>query len=142
MVRGEQGLKAKQIRPLDRRASVRHAARYRNIVHMQIKKGKQKEFDSFFLDVPGWLDYMEQNQGIRRIGTWRTGQNAAILIESDQPYERYMQAAQRLPNWEDYAKRQQAIRELLEADEIIMSPIGFDVPEEKTSDSDTKTTQQ
>ena len=141
MVRGEQGLKAKQIRPLDRRASVRHAARYRNIVHMQIKKGKQKEFDSFFLDVPGWLDYMEQNQGIRRIGTWRTGQNAVILIESDRPYERYMQAVQHLPNWEDYAKRQQAIRELLEADEIIMSPIGFDVPEEKTSDSDTKTAQ-
>ena len=138
-VRREHGLKARWIRPLDSLARARHTSRYRDIVHMRIKEGKEKEFDSFFLDVPAWLHSMEQDLAIRRIGTWRTGQDAVILIESDRPHEQSMQAAQRLPSWENYAKRQQAIRELLEADEIIMSPIGADVPEEETSDFDTKT---
>lgn len=136
LVRGDQGLKAKQIRPLDSRASVRHAARYRNLMYMQVQEGKEKEFDTFFLDVPAWLDAMEQDLGIRRIGTWRTGANAVVLIESDRPYEQAMQAAERLPSWDEYAQRRDAIREVLQGDEIIMSPVQDDIPEEEDLEKD------
>lgn len=134
LVRSDQGLKAKQIKPLDSRASVRHAARYRNLILMNVQEGKEREFDSFYLDPPAWLDSMEQDLGVRRIGTWRTGPHAVVLIESDRPYEQSMQSAQSLPAWEDYEKRCKAIRELLTEDEIIMAPVQDEVPEEETPD--------
>lgn len=133
MLRSEQGLKAKQIRPLDNRASVRHAARYRTLIYMRILKGKEAEFDKFLLDIPGWFDAMEQDLGLRRIGTWRSGQNAVHLVESDRPYEPSMESAKSQPCWGDYCKWQESLRKLLESDPAVMMPIQADGPVEEES---------
>jgi CspA family cold shock protein len=134
MFRSEQGLKAKNIRPLDNRASVRHAARYRNLIHMRIKEGCIEQFDEMMMNIPGWFDAMEQDLGLRRIGTWRSGLNAVRLVESDRPYEQSMQAASSLDCWENYQQWREQLRELIEGDEEMMSPVQDqpkdEVPEE------------
>ncbi|MBN1555444.1 MAG: cold shock domain-containing protein [Phycisphaerae bacterium] len=131
LLRSEQGLKAKQIRPLDNRASVRHAARYRTLIHMRIADGKESGFEKFFLDIPAWFDAMEQDLGLRRIGTWRTGQNAVHLVESDRPYEQSMESAKEQSCWEDYCKWQDKLREFLESDPAVMSPLQAEIPVEE-----------
>lgn len=131
LIRSEQGLKAKQIRPLDNRASVRHAARYRTLIHMKIIEGKETEFESFYLDVPAWFDAMEQDLGLRRIGTWCSGRNAVHLVESDRPYEQSMEAAKTQACWEEYCEWQNELRKFLEDDPYIMTPLQAEVPVEE-----------
>ncbi|MBN1943561.1 MAG: cold shock domain-containing protein [Phycisphaerae bacterium] len=137
LLRSEQGLKAKQIRPLDNRASVRHAARYRTLIHMRIIEGKEADFEKFFLDIPAWFDAMEQDLGLRRIGTWRTGQNAVHLVESDRPYEPSMESAKAQACWDDYCKWQEKLREFLESDPAVMGPLQAEAPvvEEEATES-------
>jgi CspA family cold shock protein len=130
MFRSEQGLKAKQIRPLDNRASVRHAARYRTLIHMRICDGKQKEFDAFFVNIPAWFDAMEQDLGLRRIGTWRHENDAVHLVESDRPYEQSMEGAKDLPCWDNYQKWCEQLEELIESEPAIMSPVQFEESEQ------------
>lgn len=122
-IRSDQGLKAKQIRPLDHRASVRRAARYRTLLSMQIQPGREKDFDAFYSNVPGWFDEMEQDLGLRRIGTWRSGTHAVHLVESDRPYEQAMEAARSLPVWENFQHWQQHLREMLQTEPSIMEPV-------------------
>jgi len=130
LIRSEQGLKAKQIRPLDNRASVRHAARYRTLLLMHITEGKEEAFEAFFLDIPAWFDTMEQDLGLRRIGTWRAGRVAVHLVESDRPYEQSMEGAKAQPSWEEYKKWQAQLREFLDDEPLFMSPIQSASPAE------------
>lgn len=131
MVRSPQGLKAKDIRPMDNRASVRHAARYRNLMFMRVKEGCEDEFDAMWDDIPAWMDAMEQDLGVRRIGAWREGRNAVFLFESDRPYEQALQAAREHESWDDYQARQETLGEMLDDGPSIMSPIQGEVPVEE-----------
>jgi len=130
LLRSEQGLKAKQIRPLDNRASVRHAARYRTLIFMKITEGKEAAFEEFFLDIPAWFDSMEQDLGLRRIGTWRTGRSAIHLVESDRPYEQSLEVGKTQACWEDYCKWQEKLREFLDEAPSVMVPLQAEVPVE------------
>ena len=127
--RSDQGLKAKQIHPLDNRASVRHAARYRTVLLMKIKPDMEQEFEEFFLKIPAWFDAMEQDLGVRRIGTWRNGVDAIHLLESDRPYEQSMKSAKELPSWDALDKWQQELLTYLQDEPIIMEPVETDLDE-------------
>ena len=123
LIRSDQGLKAKDIHPLDNRASVRHAARYRTIISMLVKHGLEEQFDQFFLDIPAWFDAMEQDLGLRRIGTWRAGRIAVHLVESDRPYEQSLEAAKSQPVWDLYKQWRSQLSNFLDEDAAIMQPI-------------------
>ena len=70
LLKGADGLKGKQIKPLDKRASVKTAARYRTMLLMIVSDGCEDQYDLFASDVPGWYDAFEQDLGLRRIGSW------------------------------------------------------------------------
>ncbi len=129
-VRSEQGLKAKQILPLDSRASVRRSARYRTIIYMLIKPGREEDFNEFFLKIPAWFDAMEQDLGLRRIGTWRNGQDAVHLVESDRPYEQSIEEAESRSFAEAFGKWRKELRDFLADEPIIMDSIQAEVPQE------------
>jgi CspA family cold shock protein len=126
LLRSEQGLKAREIRPLDSRASVRHAARYRNLLLMTVRAGREADFDAHMSHVPAWLDALEQDVGIRSIGTWRSGRCAVHLAESDRPYEQTIEVAKQASHWPEYEKWRAALRELIEADLEVMTPLSVD----------------
>ncbi len=130
LIRSDQGLKAKDICPLDNRASVRHAARYRTVLLMKIKPEEQEKFDAFFLEIPAWFDAMEQNLGLRRIGTWRNDYDAIHLLESDRPYEQSMKAAKETASWGAYEKWQEELVSMLTEEPIIMAPLETEISEE------------
>lgn len=123
LMRTPEGLKAKGIVPLDQRATVRRAARYRNIVLMKIKPGVESQFDKFMNDIPAWYDEFQQDLGMRRIGTWRTSEYAVHLAESDRPYEQTMQSAKENPKWASYLKWLDELKVFLQNDPQLMSPV-------------------
>jgi CspA family cold shock protein len=121
--RGEQGLKAKEIRPLDNRAAVRHAARYRTLLSFQIAEGKEGVFDEIVSKVPAWMDALEQDLGMRSIGTWRHKRFAVRLYESDRPYEQTIESAHENPHWVQYQAWLDDLRKLLVASPEMMEPL-------------------
>jgi CspA family cold shock protein len=121
--RGDQGLKAKEIQPLDNRAAVRHAARYRTLAGFEIIEGKEDAFDEYISTVPAWMDALEQDLGMRSIGTWRHGRFAVRLLESDRPYEQTMEAAHENPHWQQFQEWIDGLRELLISGPDIMEPL-------------------
>jgi len=123
LIRSDRGLKAKKIQPLDNRATIRHAARYRTLLIMDVREGVEEEFDTYLSSIPAWFDAMEQDLGLRRIGTWRSGPRAVHLVESDRPYDQSMSAAQELPNWDKFVEWQKGLEELLVDKPQIMAPI-------------------
>ena len=127
--RCESGLKAQQIHPLDQRAGVRHAARYRTVLLMKIKSGRQGEFDDFFMNPPPWFDAMEQELGIRRIGTWRCDTEAISLLESDKPYEQSIEAARGIDNCDEFEQWQNKLSALLIDEPAIMAPVEIEAME-------------
>lgn len=128
IVKSSNGLKAKDIKPLDNRASVRHAARYRTIISMKVTAGKEKNFDKFMSEIPAWFDAMEQNIGLRRIGTWRTGNMAVHLIESDKPFDQGAYKSEMSGYAEEYTAWEKGLLALLEEAPTIMSPVGLETP--------------
>ncbi|MCD4826006.1 MAG: cold shock domain-containing protein [Phycisphaerae bacterium] len=130
LVRSSNGLKAKQILPLDNRASVRHAARYRTLIYMQITDGQEEDFDQFFSEIPAWFDAMEQDLGLRRIGTWRNGCEAVHLVESDRPYEQSIESAKSQTTWKSFQSWQEQLQGFLASDQTIMKPIQADAEAE------------
>lgn len=128
----EQGLKAREIRPLDNRATVRHAARYRTVIMMKIKAGSEQEFDDMLTNIPAWFDSFEQDMGLRRIGTWRDGTDAVHLIESDRPYDQSLKSAESMPSWENFTQWQSDLDALLDAESIEMSPVQPDTDDDKS----------
>ncbi len=133
IVRSDQGLKAKQIHPLDSRASVSHAARYRTILYMRIKPDRMQDFDQFFLKIPAWFDAMEQDLGLRRIGTWRNGQDAVHLVESDRPYEQSVEVPKSRSFTEAFGKWRDQLQEMLVEKPIVMDSIQTEVLQEADS---------
>ena len=123
LFRSPEGLKAKQIRPLDSRATVKSAARYRTLISLEIQPGRQEEFDRFLAEVPPWYDALQQDIGLRRIGTWRSGVHAVHLVESEKPYEQSLLAAQDHPQNETWSQWQQQLRSMLTADPQLMAPV-------------------
>lgn len=123
LVRSPEGLKAKAIRPLDRRASVKTAARYRTLLLMTVAEGKEKQFDQALSAIPAWFDQFEQDVGLRRIGTWRTGNLAVHLVESNRPYDQILQSAEEHPKWEQFLKWQAGLQTVLQAEPVVMSPV-------------------
>lgn len=128
LVHSDRGLKAKKIRPLDNRATIRRAARYRTILLMKIKPGKEDAFDDYLSHIPPWYDAMEQDLGLRRIGTWRFAGYAVHLVESDKPYDQSMAAAKDQHDWDKFVEWQHGLEELLVEKPSIMSPIRNQVP--------------
>ena len=131
LIRSDRGLKAKKIQPLDNRATIRHAARYRTLLIMDVRQGAEEEFDTFLSSIPAWFDAMEQDLGLRRIGTWRAESRAVHLVESDRPYDQSMAAAQELPNWDKFVEWQKGLEELLDGKPVIMAPIQNQLPGDK-----------
>jgi hypothetical protein len=123
MLRSPEGLKAKQIKPMDNRASVKSAARYRTLLCMRIAEGSEEAFDEMMRDVPAWFDEFEQDVGLRRIGTWRHEQTAVRLVESDRPYEQTLAQAQKHPKYETFTQWQQKLGALLDSGPDVMSPV-------------------
>ncbi len=123
LIRSPEGLKAKEIKPLDQRASVKNAARYRAVLHMRVKPDSEEAFDELASSVPAWYDQFEQDLGLRRIGTWRAGLHAVRLIESDKPYERAMEQAQDHPKYDSYLKWQDSLMQFLEGPPEVMHPV-------------------
>ena len=123
LIRSPEGLKAKEVKPLDQRATVKSAARYRAMIYLQVKEGCEDAFDELVSSVPGWYDEFEQDLGLRRIGTWRSDQHAIRLVESDKPYDRAMEAARTHPKYESYLKWQDSLMQFLSAEPRIMSPV-------------------
>ncbi|MCK5113507.1 MAG: cold shock domain-containing protein [Phycisphaerae bacterium] len=134
----EQGLKAREIRPLDNRATVRHAARYRTVILMKLKSGCEQAFDNVFTDIPAWFDSFEQDIGVRRIGTWRNDTAAVHLIESDRPYDQSLKSAETTPNWEHFTQWQGELDALLESESIEMNPVQPDEVEEDVESDETQ----
>ena len=128
LIRSDRGLKAKKIQPLDNRATIRHAARYRTLLIMDVQEGIEAEFDTYLSAIPAWFDAMEQDLGLRRIGTWRSGNRAVHLVESDRPYDQSMAAAKELPNWDKFVEWQEGLEKLLVDKPTIMSPIQNQLP--------------
>ncbi len=126
------GLKAKDIKPLDNRASVRHAARYRTMLTMTVSTGKEKTFDKYMSEIPAWFDAMEQNLGLRRIGIWRMGKMAIRLIESDKPYDQAAYKTEISGYAEEYTAWEKNLLELLDDVPTIMSPVGTETPVSET----------
>jgi cold shock protein len=123
MLRSPEGLKAKQIKPMDNRASVKSAARYRTLLCMTVRDGQQEAFDEMMREVPAWFDEFEQDVGLRRIGTWRSGQSAVRLIESDRPYEQTLTQAEKHPKYATFRSWQDDLFALLEGEPAVMSPV-------------------
>ncbi len=123
MVRSPDGLKAKQIRPLDSRASVKSAARYRTLLIMKVQAGREQEFDDFIFDVPAWYDAFQQDLGLRRIGTWREGRDAVHLVESEKPYDQAIAGAEEHSRNELYQQWLCRLEELLEGGIRVMNPV-------------------
>jgi len=124
--RSDRGLKAMDIYPKDTRASVRHAARYRTLIYMQVTEGCEEDFDEFFTDIPAWFDSMEQDMGMRRIGTWRTGLSAVHLIESEAPYDRAIEGVEESSSKRKYARWQKELADLLDDGPTVMAPAQLD----------------
>jgi len=122
LLHSERGLKAKKIRPLDNRATTRRAARYRTLMLMKIKDGKIKDFSDYISHIPSWYDRMEQDLGLRRIGTWLNGNSAVHLVESDKPYEQSMSEAREHQDWGEFIEWQNGLEMLLDGKPSIMSP--------------------
>lgn len=133
MVRTAEGLKAKFIRPLDKRATVRSAARYRTLIQMRILMGRERDFDKMMCEVPSWVDQFEQDVGMRRIGAWRTGCDAIYLVESEKPFAQVMESARLHGNWLSYEDWQTAIGRSLEVPPQIMMPV---LPEEELASNE------
>jgi CspA family cold shock protein len=123
MLRSPEGLKAKQIKPMDNRASVKSAARYRTLLCMKIRNGNEDAFDQMMRDVPAWFDEFEQDVGLRRIGTWRCDNVAVRLIESDRPYEQTLAQAEKHAKFATFRSWQDELTELLEAEPVVMAPV-------------------
>ncbi len=123
MVRSAEGLKAKQIQPLDHRASVKSAARYRTLMLMRIEPGMEGRFDRLLGDIPAWFDEFEQDVGLRRIGTWRSKDTAVRLIESDRPYEQIMERATSHTKYDMFRKWREQLMELLTEEPQVMNPV-------------------
>jgi CspA family cold shock protein len=123
LLRSPEGLKAKQIKPLDNRASVKSAARYRAMVLMTVKPDCVEKFDRFMSDFPAWFDALQQDLGLRRIGTWRNGVHAVYLVESEKPYEQTLLAAENHPQAGSYRQWKTQLTELLENEPEIMQPV-------------------
>ena len=123
MIRSAEGLKAKQIKPLDHRASVKSAARYRTLVLMEVLPGEEQNFDRMMSDVPAWFDEFEQDVGLRRIGTWRHAGKAVRLVESDRPYEQTIQKAKDHPRYATFQEWQGKLAELLSDGPHVMEPV-------------------
>ncbi len=136
IVRSDQGLKARQIRPLDNRASVRHAARYRTLLLMRIQEDKVLEFDAMLNEIPGWFDAMEQDLGLRRIGTWRSGDSAVHLVESNRPYDQSLSGISDLPQYPMYQEWQAKLNELLLEEPSVMTPLQHPEEVEITEDEE------
>lgn len=128
LVRSDQGLKARQVCPLDNRAAVRRAARYRCVFLMRIQPGREEDFDRFISTPPAWLDAMEQDLGLRRIGDWRHGCQAVHLVESDRPFAQSIELARQKPCWQQYEAYQKELGGLLESEPLMMPPILCSVP--------------
>ncbi len=133
--RGEQGLKAKDIKPLDNRATVRHAARYRTLIAFEIAEGNEQAFDEMVSKVPSWMDAMEQDLGMRSIGTWRHGRFAVRLLESDRPYEQTTETAHDNPHWSQYEAWLGELTKLCVTGPDIMKPLPLASPTEGQYDS-------
>lgn len=123
LLRSDQGLKAKEIHPMDSRATVRHAARYRTLLLMELLPGQEDRFDEKMANLPGWLDALQQDLGLRSIGTWRHELHAVHVVESDKPYEQLMDVARKSPKWEKMQAWQDELRELLAKDHVPMTPV-------------------
>jgi CspA family cold shock protein len=123
MVRGPSGLKAKEIQPLDNRASVKSAARYRTVLLMVISEGNEDEFDRVMSHIPAFLDEVEQDIGLRRVGAWRHGRQAVRLIESDRPYKQAMEKIEKHPKREAFTRWGEKLAALLDDGPTVMSPI-------------------
>jgi cold shock protein len=123
IIRSPEGLKARQIKPLDNRAAVKSAARYRAMVYMTVKSHCIDEFDAFIGDVPAWYDAFQQDLGLRRIGTWRSDQHAVYLVESEKPYEQALRASEDHPRYESFAQWRRDLNDLLESEPVIMHPV-------------------
>jgi len=136
LIRSDRGLKAKKIQPLDNRATIRHAARYRTLLIMDVRDGIEEEFDTYLSSIPAWFDAMEQDLGLRRIGTWRASKRAVHLVESDRPYDQSMAAAQELPNWDKFVEWQKGLEELLDDKPVIMAPIQNQLPGDKEEEEE------
>lgn len=131
IVKSSNGLKAKDIKPLDNRASVRHAARYRTLLTMSISAGNEKTFDKYMSEIPAWFDAMEQNLGLRRIGTWRVGNLAIRLIESDKPYDPSAYKSDASGYVDEYEAWEKGLLAMLEEAPAIMAPVGMEAPMEE-----------
>jgi CspA family cold shock protein len=123
LLRTPEGLKAKKIRPLDRRATVRRAARYRTILLLKIRQGKAEEFDELIGKAPDWLEAFEQDVGIRGVGTWRREGVAVRLVESDKPYERSLQEAEDHPDFQKFRNWLDSQNALLVDEPTVMDAI-------------------
>jgi CspA family cold shock protein len=132
LLRTPEGLKAKQIRPLDHRASVKTAARYRTVLLMKVRAGMESQFDTFINNVPAWFDAFQQDAGLRRIGTWRSGADAVHLVESEKPYEQSMRLAEAHEQYPQFEQWRQQLSELLEGAPQVMGPI---LPPEEAEES-------
>jgi cold shock protein len=132
LVRGPQGLKAKDISPLDQRTAPRQSARYRAVVQVNIKPDKIEEYEEFILDIPAWYEAMEQQLGMRRLGTWRNDSIGVTLLECDLPYDECMEKAKDLAVWPRYEKWLSQLAELIEGEPSSLDPIQhpFEVEEE------------
>jgi CspA family cold shock protein len=123
LLRTPEGLKAKNIQPLDKRSVVRSAARYRTLVLMKVRQGHEEEFDQLMSESLSWLDEFEQDVGLRRIGTWRLEADAVYLVESDKPYGQAMQSAREHPKWASFQKWQESLAKLLDSEPQVMPAV-------------------
>ncbi len=121
--RTPEGLKAKAIQPMDKRVSVRGAARYRTLMQMKVSPGREKDFDKLTCELPAWVDQFEQDAGLRRIGAWRNHSDAIFLIESEKPFAQVMETARQHGNWAMYESWQQSIAKTLESAPEVMPPV-------------------
>ena len=124
----DKGLKAKDVRPLDRRATVRHAARYRTLVHVSIRPGAEADFDRLCGDPPEWMDSVEQDLAARKVGLWRVETTGVFLMESDLPFEQVLDKLQNHRQWDQVDKLREKLRELLTDEPKVMDPVAL--PEE------------
>lgn len=122
-VQTPRGLKAREVQPLDRRASVRSAARYRTLVLMKIRPGQEEAFDRLLGGLPAWLDSFEQEVGLRNVGTWRSGSDAVRLVESERPYEQALRLAEDHERYSEYARWREQLLELLTDSPQVMKAV-------------------
>jgi len=123
LLRSDDGLRGKQIKPLDNRASVKTAARYRTMILMVVKEDMEEQYDQFVTNIPGWYDAFEQDLGLRRIGSWRRGPIAVSLVESEKPYEQALASAAKHPHHKKFVLRLDDLAEMLASEPSFMPPV-------------------